>query len=191
MSNAVKKENSALELVKSAAVIPVVVAIVLGLGWGLVRWAHARQVDSGKPDPRPAKVNADGSIELEIPFAQVTGEIHFGGGRRAHLGNWKRKGETVAWKFELDKPGRYAVELECACDTSNAGSVVRIELDQASVEATVAGTGGGNTFKPLKAGEINVAAVGWHELQIVPVSIPHNFVMVLRGVRLIPVRTSS
>jgi hypothetical protein len=191
MSNAVKKENSALELVKSAAVIPVVVAIVLGLGWGLVRWAHARQVDSGKPDPRPAKVNADGSIELEIPFAQVTGEIHFGGGRRAHLGNWKRKGETVAWKFELDKPGRYAVELECACDTSNAGSVVRIELDQASVEATVAGTGGGNTFKPLKAGEVNVAAVGWHELQIVPVSIPHNFVMVLRGVRLIPVRTSS
>ncbi len=154
MSNAVKKENSALELVKSAAVIPVVVAIVLGLGWGLVRWAHARQVDSGKPDPRPAKVNADGSIELEIPFAQVTGEIHFGGGRRAHLGNWKRKGETVAWKFELDKPGRYAVELECACDTANAGSVVRIELDQASVEVTVAGTGEGirsNRSRPARS----------------------------------------
>ena len=116
MSNAVKKENSALELVKSVAVIPLVVAIVLGLGWGLVRWAHARQVDSGKPDPRPAKVNSDGSIELEIPFAQVTGEIHLGGGRRGHLDNWRRKGETVAWKFELDKPGRYAVELECACD---------------------------------------------------------------------------
>ncbi len=191
MSNVVKKENSALELVKSVAVIPLVVAIVLGLGWGLVRWAHARQVDSGKPDPRPAKVNSDGSIELEIPFAQVTGEIHLGGGRRGHLGNWKRKGETVAWKFEIDKPGRYAVELECACETANAGSVVRIELEQASVEATVAGTGGANTFKPLKAGEINVAAAGWHELQIVPVSIPHNFVLVMRGVRLILVRTSS
>ena len=75
--------------------------------------------------------------------------------------------------------------------TANAGSVVRIELEQASVEATVAGTGGAKTFKPLKAGEVNVAAGGWHELQIVPVSIPHNFVMVLRGVRLIPVRTSS
>jgi hypothetical protein len=191
MSDAVKKGNSAIELIKSVAVIPLVVAIVLGLAWGLVLWASARQVASGKPDPRPAKVNADGSIELEIPFAQVTGEIHFGGGRRGHLGNWKRKGETVAWKFELDKPGRYAVELECACDTANAGSVVRIELDQASVEATVASTGGANTFKPLKAGELNVAAAGWHELQIVPVSIPHNFVMVLRGVRLIPIRTSS
>jgi hypothetical protein len=191
MSNAVKKENSALELVKSAAVIPLVVAIVLGLGWGLVRWAHARQVDSGKPDPRPGKVNADGSIELETSFAQVTGEIHFGGGRRAHLGNWKRKGETVAWKFELDKPGRYAVELECACDAAHAGSVVRIELEQDSAEATVVDTGGTNTFKPLKAGAINIATAGWHELQIVPLSIPHDFVMVLRGVRLIPVKTSS
>jgi hypothetical protein len=191
MSNAVKKENSALELVKSAAVIPLVVAIVMGLGWGLVRWAFARQVESGKPDPRPANVNPDGSLELEIPFAQVTGEIHFGGGRPGHLGNWKRKGETVAWKFELDKPGRYAVELECACDAAHAGSVVRIELEQDSAEATVVGTGGTNTFKPLKAGAINVAAAGWHELQIVPLSIPHDFVMVLRGVRLIPVRTSS
>ncbi len=190
MSDAVKKGNSAIELIKSVAVIPLVVAIVLGLGWGLVRWAHARQVESGKPDPRPAKVNADGSIELEIPFAQVTGEIHLGGGRRGHLDNWKRKGETVAWKFELDKPGRYAVELECASDAANAGSVVRIELDQASVEATIAATGGPRTFKPLRAGVVNIPAAGWHELQIVPVSIPHNFVMVLRGVRLLPVRTS-
>ncbi|HEX4071182.1 MAG TPA: carbohydrate-binding domain-containing protein [Planctomycetaceae bacterium] len=186
MSNAVKKENSALELVKSVAVIPVVVAIVLGLGWSLVRWAHARQVDSGKPDPRPAKVNADGSIELEIPFAQVTGEIHLGGGRRGHLGNWKRMGETVAWKFELDKPGRYAVELECACDAANAGSVVRVETDGDSLEITVPDTGGPNTFKTVRAGEIEFSSTGWRELRIVPLTIAHTAVMTLRGVRLVP-----
>jgi hypothetical protein len=182
MSNAVKKENSALELVKSAAVIPLVMAIVLGLGWGLVRWAYARQVDSGKPDPRPAEKGPDGSLVLKIPFAQVTGEIHFGRG----LGNWKDPAETVAWKFEVEKPGRYVVELDCACDAANAGSVVRVETDGDSLEMTVPDTGGPNTFKAVRAGEIEFSSPGWRELRIVPLTIAHTAVMTLRGVRLLP-----
>jgi hypothetical protein len=182
MSNAVKKENSAVELVKSAAVIPLVMAIVLGLGWGLVHWAHARQIDSGNPDPRPAKIGPDGSLALQIPFAQITGEIHFGRG----LGNWKHPDETVAWKFEVEKPGRYVVEVDCACNAANAGSVVRLETDGDSLEMTVPDTGGPNTFKTVRAGEIEISAPGWRELRIVPLTIARTTVMTLRGVRLLP-----
>ncbi len=102
----------------------------MGVGWGLVRVASARQRDSGKPAPQPEEKNADGAYTLQIPFAQVTGEIHYGGGHKhPELGNWKHADEGVTWRFEIDKPGQYAVELECACDAANAGSVVSITVD--------------------------------------------------------------
>ena len=93
MSDAAVKRNSPLELVKSVLVIPVVVAIVLGVAWGLVHWATAGRSASGKPDPRPAEVAADGSISLLIPFAKVNGEIHLGGGRHAlcKIGNGPKR----------------------------------------------------------------------------------------------------
>ena len=190
-TNAVNK-NSVLELIKSILVIPLVIALVVGVGWGLVRVASARQRDSGKPEPRPAEKGTDGLYTLQIPFAQVTGEIHYGGGHKhPALENWKRADESVTWRFEIDKPGQYAVELDCACDAAHAGSVVSVTLDGTKLEATIPDTGGWKTFKPVRAGTVNVSQPGWRDLQIVPVSIAHDGVMILRGVRLVPVGSSS
>jgi hypothetical protein len=183
------KKNSVLELIKSVLVIPIVVALVVGVGWGLVRVASARQRDSGKPAPQPAEKSADGAYTLQIPFAQVTGEIHYGGHKRPELGNWKHVDESVTWRFEIDKPGRYALELECACDAANAGSVVSIDVDATKLEATIPNTGGWKTFKPVPAGTVNISSAGWRDLQIVPEKIAHDQVMILRGVRLVPVGT--
>jgi DUF5010 C-terminal domain len=187
-TNAVKT-NSVLELLKSLLVIPLVIAIVIGVGWGLVRVASARQRDSGNPAPRPAE-SAGGAYTLQIPFAQVTGEIHYGG-RHDHpeLGNWKHADETATWRFEIDKPGQYAVELNCACDAENAGSVVSITVNATKLEATIPDTGGWKTFKPVRAGTVNISSAGWQDLQIVPQKIAHDQVMILRGVRLVPVGT--
>ncbi len=51
MSNVPDNPWSFLELVKSALVIPVVVAIVIGLGIGLRNLAQHELARSGKPDP--------------------------------------------------------------------------------------------------------------------------------------------
>jgi uncharacterized protein DUF5077 len=185
------KKNSILELIKSIFVIPLVIALVVGVGWGLVRVASARQRDSGKPAPRPAEKGADGAYTLEIPFAQVTGEIHYGGHKHAELQNWKHAGESITWRFEIDRPGQYAVELDCACDAANAGSVVSITVDGTKLEGTIPDTGGWKTFKSVRAGTVNTAQPGWRELHIVPVSIAHDTVTILRGVRLVPVGSSS
>jgi DUF5010 C-terminal domain len=181
----IAKENSVLELIKSLLVIPLVIAIVVGVGWGLVRVASARQRESGKPAPLPAEKGTDGAYTLGIPFAQVTGEIHFGGRRYPELENWKRADESVTWRFEIDKPGEYAVDIECACDADNAGSVVSVVVDGAKLEATIPNTGGWKTFKPVRAGTVNLSSAGWRDLQIVPQKIAHNQVMILRGVRLV------
>ncbi len=186
------KNNSILELIKSVLVIPIVVALVVGVGWGLVRVASARQRDSDKPAPRPAEKAADGAYTLVIPFAQVTGEIHYGGSHKhPELGNWKQADESVTWRFEIDKPGQYAVELECACDAANAGSVVSVDIDGTKLEATIPKTGDWKTFKPVRAGTVKIASPGWRDLQIKPVSVALNQVMILRSVRLVPVGTSS
>lgn len=196
MSDAAEKANtvngnSVLELVKSLLVIPLAIALVVGVGWGLVRVASARQLDSGKPAPQPAEKSPGGAYMLGIPFAQVTGEIHYGGRRHAELGNWKHADESVTWRFEIDKPGQYTVELECACDAANAGSEVSLTVDGSQLKATIPNTGGWKDFKPVRAGTVNFAQPGWRELHIVPVSIAHGQVMILRGVRFVPVGTSS
>jgi hypothetical protein len=191
VSDAVVKKNSAIELIKSVFVIPLVVGLVMGSGWGLVRLAAARQRESGKPDPQPAESGPDGALVLKIPFAQVTGEIHYGGGSHPLLANWKRADETVTWRFNVEKAGRYNLELDCACDAADAGSVVSIALDADSFQATIPNSGGAHTFKPVRVGTVNLASPGWRELRITPVKVAHNSVMVLRGVRLAPVGTSS
>jgi hypothetical protein len=186
VSDAATKENPVIGLIKSIVVIPLVMAVVMGTGWGLVRWSARLQAESGIPDPRPAERAADGSLSLQMPFAQVSGEISYHGGRHQSLGNWRRADETVTWKFEVEKPGRYAVELDCACNSADAGSVIRVEMAGAALQATIPDTGGSNTFKTVRAGEVEVPSAGWFELRIAPVTIAHQSVMILRGVKLVP-----
>jgi hypothetical protein len=194
LSDAAKKtnalsKNSVLEFIKSLLVIPLVIALVIGVGWGLVKVASARQRESGKPAPQPAEKSADGAYTLQIPFAQVTGQIHYGGRKHPELGNWKHADESVTWRFEIDKPGQYAVELECGCDAANAGSVVSVAVDGTKLEATIPNTDGWKSFKSVRAGTVNISSAGWRDLQIVPQKIAHDQVMILRSVRLVPVGT--
>jgi hypothetical protein len=189
VSGAATRENPVIGLIKSIIVIPLTIAIVMGIAWGLVHLSSRLQAASGKPDPRPAERAADGSLALQMPFAQLTGEMSYHGGRHPMLTNWKHANEVATWRFEVEKAGRYIVELECASDASKAGSVVRVEVAGAKLEATVPDTGGSSTFKTLKAGEVNVPAAGWFDLQITPVTIPHDSVMILRNVKLVPVKS--
>jgi uncharacterized protein DUF5077 len=188
VSDAVAKENSAIEIIKSAFVIPLVIALVMGTGWELVRWAALRKAESGKADPRPAVSGPDGSLTLQLPFAQIGGELRH---RDSGLVNWQRTDDTVAWRFNVEKPGRYAVELDCACDSADAGSVVRVDLDAETFQVTIPNTGGNLTFKTVRAGQVDLPSAGWRGLRIVPVTVAHNSVMILRGVRLVPLETSS
>ena len=63
---------------------------------------------------------------------------------------------------------------------------LRVETDGDSLEITVPDTGGPNTFKTVRAGEIEFSSTGWRELRIVPLTIAHTAVMTLRSVRLVP-----
>jgi hypothetical protein len=183
VSQILPKQNTALELVKSVLVIPVVVAVVMGIGYGLARVAERKATASGKPDERPVKVAADGSIDLPVKFAVVTGQISRSG---STIDNWRHAEDFVLFHFPVEKPGRYAVELSYACDSANAGSSVQIQLADSTLILKVADTGG--SAKEFRAGEVELPAAHWYNLRISATEIAHETVMTLRGVKLIPVK---
>ena len=178
------RENPAFEFIKSIVVIPLTVAIVLGLGWGLVNLAAREQVKSGKPDPEPAEKKADGVIAPHIEFTEVRGDSGYW---RGHHGpsqtNWQHEPTYVAWHFRIETAGHYTVEIEYACDPADAGSKISVQFAGAAHDATVASTGGWKKFETLKVGDFDVSAPGWQDVRITPVSMTRDTVMNLRGVR--------
>jgi hypothetical protein len=184
VSQSAPRQNSAIELVKSVLVIPVVVAIVMGIGFALARLAESKQIEPGKSDVRPVDVAADGSITLPMQFALITGQI---GDNHATLTNWRHLDDAVLWHFPA--PGRrYAVELNYACDMANAGSTVQIQLTDTPLVVNVVDTGGSVVYKKFRAGEVNLPKDDWYNLRISATAIAHQNVMNLRGVKLIPVK---
>ena len=184
MSHSIPKQNSALELAKSVLVIPVVVAIVMGIGYALARVAERKEIASGKTDVRPTDTAADGSINLPVRFAVVTGQISRNG---SGIKNWRHLEDFVLFHFPVEKPGHYAVELTYACDSANAGSTVQVQIGNLGDSIfTVADTGGSANYKSFRVGETVLLDDHWYNLRISATKIAHDTVMNLRAVKLIP-----
>lgn len=191
--------NSAFELIKSVLVIPVVVAIVMGIGYGLARVAERKQAASDKPDVTAAKTADDGSINLTMDLAIVTGQITRHAYERPaksdkreprpeEITNWHHAQDFVLFHFPIAKEGPYNVELEYACNEANAGSSMQAQFEDQSLPFKVADTGGATTFKTFTIGEVNAPSAHWYNLRISALEVAHETVMTLRRAKLIPVK---
>lgn len=188
--------------IKTILAAPVTAGIVLLIGFGLVRAAHWKQSRSGKPDPVPAVAASDGSLTLQLPFAEIRGEMTYGGrGERRALRHWTQTDDSVAWRFPIEKKGSYRVELDYSCPEQEAGSKVAIDFAGKVLEHTVKPTApepprkdgkdwprdDRNQFeKQLVEGTVTIDQPGHYELHVTPVSVLNGSVMRLRSVRLIP-----
>src|SRR4029077_13955734 len=70
--------------------------------------------------------DADGSITLKASDAVING-------RKAKLtddyvGSWSDQRDAILWDFRPKSAGTYNVELTYACDASNAGSSVAVNV---------------------------------------------------------------
>jgi alpha-L-fucosidase len=137
---------------------------------------------------------ADGSLTLRAIDARLDGhglKIE-GMGDQANVGFWTSAAESVRWTASGVKPGRYAVEVELACDPSTPGAKFAVEVSGAAQVAgssgltgTVESTGSWKTyaFKPM--GEVDFPG-GTLEVLVRATSKPGTAVMNLRSVRLVP-----
>jgi len=146
----------------------------------------------GKPDVAPwtVKQQADGSLVLKAVEATVHGETarYESGGGKDNIGYWTSSNDFVSWLVDLAKPGRFAVEVEYACDRGAGGSRYVVRLGDAEVRGQVRQTGSWVKFVRERIGELKISEPGRYQLVVKPESMPSYAVMNLRAVRLRPLR---
>ena len=115
----------------------------------------------------------------EIHGGEITFEPEF-----HNIGFWHGDKDHLIWTVELEKPGRFDVFLDYACDGGSAGNAFVLESGQASIQGKVTGTGGWDKYKREKIGTISLPA-GRQQIILRPTGSPlKGALMDLRGVEL-------
>jgi hypothetical protein len=102
------------------------------------------------------------------------------------LGYWTNPKDFGQWKFLVEKPGTFDVEVLQGCGKGSGGSEVAVSVGKEQVKFTVEDTGHFQNFKARVIGRIKLA-VGEQLLEVRPQTKPGAAVMDLRQIRLIPV----
>jgi putative membrane-bound dehydrogenase-like protein len=104
-----------------------------------------------------------------------------------NLGYWSSADDHAVWTIEIDRPGKYAVSLDYACEDATAGQSLVIEVAGGRLSMTVAGTGNWDTYRQKPLGQLELAA-GRHELVVRPDGPLRGPLVDLKAVRLTPVK---
>ena len=135
--------------------------------------------------PELVRPNAEDDLLLRADQAEIYGDSLTFESRYGNLGHWSAPNDRAAWTFQVDRPGRYAVTLDWACDDGTAGNAFVLEVEQSRIEGRVAGTGRWDDYQKAKVGEVDLAA-GRHRLEFRPVGRIKGALIDLRRVELRP-----
>ncbi len=106
---------------------------------------------------------------------------------RDNIGVWKDPKDWVSWEFKATQPGKFEVQVILSCDKESEGSDYTVSVADQNIAAKVADSGGWNTFRIRKIGQINLPEAGRYTLTVKPSSMPGKQVMDLHKVILKPV----
>ncbi|HRQ72896.1 MAG TPA: alpha-L-fucosidase [Phycisphaerales bacterium] len=142
----------------------------------------------GEPDVviAPLRPGPDGVLELHARDATIEGvhaQYEVGHGKD-NIGFWTDPSESVSWEV-LAPPGRYAVEVEFACDAGSGGAFL-VKVGDRRADGRIAPTGSWTSFVTLDLGPIALEAEGVQVFRVRPVSIDGLALMNLKAVRLRP-----
>ena len=118
-----------------------------------------------KPVPvpfEPVVVQADskGNYKLDALDAELHGDqikvetkgVH------ANIGSWDKGTEWASWKVQIDKPGKYKINLSIA--TMHNGIAVAVEVAGEKLSANPVKTGNWDEFKGCSAGAVEIKQAG-------------------------------
>ena len=101
------------------------------------------------------------------------------------VGFWVNPNDWVEWKFTVEKPGAYWVDILQGCGAGSGGSEVAVEVAGQKIAMTVRETGHFQHFILREIGKVDLPA-GAQTLSIKPVKKAGGAVMDVRLVRLRP-----
>lgn len=100
------------------------------------------------------------------------------------LGYWTRAEDWAEWKFSVERPGTFDLEVWQGCGKGNGGSDVRVEVAGQSFDFVVDETGHFQSFIPRKLGRVHFWKAGEFTLAVKPQSKKAAAVMDIRQVTL-------
>ncbi|WP_435020039.1 PVC-type heme-binding CxxCH protein [Tundrisphaera sp. TA3] len=139
------------------------------------------------PGNRPERVGPgpDGAILLKAQAAEIRGPNLTLEPTYHNLGYWTSAEDRAAWEFQVERPGRYEVELEWACDDSSANNAYLLDFGASRIAGKVAGTGSWDAYRWQKVGGLDLAS-GTHRLEVRPAGPIRTALFDLRTIRLRP-----
>lgn len=136
--------------------------------------------------PERIKPREDGVLILRAEAAEIFGDSLTFEPRYGNLGYWSAANDRAAWRFEVEKPGRYAVWLDAACEDGNAGQSLHLDIGPQRLEYKISGTGTWDEYRKEKVGELLLPA-GSHRLEAKHDGRIRGALIDLRAIELRPV----
>ena len=139
-------------------------------------------------DVRPA---SDGSLalvaELAAIFAPTPGEPRCvqAPGEPEHIGFWTNPRAKAVWLARVERPGKYQVLVEQACEAGVAGSEYQLCLGDAVLQGSVEPTPSWRQYAAVHQGSVQLTA-GTVRVVLSPLNLRRGAFMNVRGVRLVP-----
>jgi putative membrane-bound dehydrogenase-like protein len=139
-------------------------------------------------NPEVVRPYVDGSIRLLATMCEIYGKTLVFEETYRNLGYWHSENDRAVWEFEIERPGKYNVSLDYACD-KEAGNHVAVDVDSAQLVGEVKGSGGWDNYRRMKLGDVELAA-GRHKLFVHSQGTIKQALMDLREIRLTPYEKS-
>ncbi len=108
--------------------------------------------------PATIRANADGSLFALASACEIRGSRMIFEKPHGNLGNWHGEDDTATWTLAVPRSGKYAVEIEFACDKDSAGNSFELSAGDERLTGRVVSTGGWDTYKHFRIGVIALAA---------------------------------
>src|SRR5687767_10324024 len=99
----------------------------------------AQSPPTAKPTTQPAKQSPDGVLKLLAIDAKVIGErarIEKKGNNPHNIGYWTNVKDKAVWQAVIERPGRYAVEVEYSLDRRAEGAKYVIEFNKMAIRVS-------------------------------------------------------
>ena len=135
--------------------------------------------------PEVVKATADGSIKLLATQCEIYGNTIVFEAAYKNLGYWSSESDQAVWSLDLAKAGKYAVELDYACENGVAGNGFVLDAGSVRLTGKIEGTGSWDTYKQAKLGSVELKT-GPQKLSFRSQGKIQGALLDLRSLRLIP-----
>jgi arylsulfatase A-like enzyme len=156
----------------------------------LESWRQSVNAQRMRPNPKfvPNPQANDGTITLPARTAEIHGlQLRYEPlPHKDTLGYWTRLEDWATWDFQVNRPGKYVVELLQGCGAGQGGSEVEITIGEQKLGMRVDDTGGWQAFKKRTVGQVSLERPGITTVTIRPKSKAGVAVMDLRSIVLRP-----